>query len=177
MAKANRTLGFLRRNSRIGVSNIKAQAHESLVHSILEYSRTVRDPAAQRDINRLVAVQRRAARSALNRHQRTASVKPMLQEFDRPSLEHLRSRTQVGMLYKSDSRGLAAVRCTLLRQQPLKSPAYPHLNFREDTPPCRPSPQLILPHDGEGTPWNALAPETVTATSLDAFVSRVSKLQ
>ena len=176
MAETNRTLGFLRRNSRIGVSNIKAQAHKSLVRSILEYSRTVRI-LQKRDTNRLVAVQRRAARFALNRHQRTASVKPMLQEFDRPSLEHLRSRARVGMLYKSDSRGLAAVRCTLLRQQPLKSPAYPHLNFREDTPPCRPSPQLILPHDGEGTPWNALAPETVTATSLDAFVSRVSKLQ
>ena len=48
---------------------------------ILEYSCTVWDPAAQKDIDRLETVQRRAARFALNRHQRTASVKLMLQEL------------------------------------------------------------------------------------------------
>ena len=78
VAKTNRTLGFLRHNFRIGESNIKAQAYKSLVCPILEYSCTVSDPAAQKDIDRLETVQRRAARFALNRHQRTASVKLML---------------------------------------------------------------------------------------------------
>ena len=91
VAKANRTLGFLRRNFRIRETNIKAQAYKSLACPILEYSwGTVWDPAAQKDIDRLEAVQRRAARFALNRHQKTASVKQMLQELDWPSLEQLR---------------------------------------------------------------------------------------
>ena len=90
VTKANRTLGFLRRNLRIGATNIKAQAYKSLVHPTLEYSRTVWEPAVQKDINRLEAVQHRAVRFALNRHQRTASVKLMLQELNWPSVEHCR---------------------------------------------------------------------------------------
>ena len=75
------------------------------------------DPAAQRDIDRLQAIQRRATRVALNLHQRIASVKLMLLELDRPSLQHRRRAARLGMLYKVKS-GLAAVKCPLLKQQP-----------------------------------------------------------
>ena len=90
VAKVNRTLGFLRRNLRIRETNIKAQAYKSLVCPILKYSCTVWDPAAQKDIDRTDAVRRRATRFALNRHQKTTSVKKMLQELDWPSLEQRR---------------------------------------------------------------------------------------
>ena len=92
VAKVNRTLGFLRRNLRIRETNIKAQAYKSLVCPILKYSCTVWDPAAQKDINRLDALQCRAARFALNQHQKTASVKQMLQELNWPSLEQRQRR-------------------------------------------------------------------------------------
>ena len=76
VAKANRTLGFLRCNLGIGKSNIKAQlAYKSLVRPLLEYLCT---EAAQKDIDRLEAVQRRATTFAPSRHQRTVSIKLML---------------------------------------------------------------------------------------------------
>ena len=130
VAKANRTLGFLRRNLRIRETNIKVQAYKSLARPILEYSCTEWDPAAQKDIDRLEAVQRRAARFALNRHQKTASVKQMLQELDWPSLEQRRRTARLGMLYKINS-GLAAVKCPLLilEEAAQESPSYPHFNF------------------------------------------------
>lgn len=42
--KANRTLGFLRRNLNIGSTAIKQQAYFSLVRPLVEYSSTVWDP-------------------------------------------------------------------------------------------------------------------------------------
>ena len=117
--------GLSRRNLRIRETNIKAQAYKSLARPILEYScGTVRDPAAQKDIDRLEAAQRRAARFALNRHQKTASVKQMLQELDWPSLEQRRRTAQLGMLYKINS-GLAAVKCPLLKKHPQTPPPPP----------------------------------------------------
>ena len=66
----------------------------------------------------------------------------MLRELDRLSLAYRRRTAQLGMLYKINSGPAAAAAP--------KSPAYPHLNFREETLPCRLSPQLILPRDSEG---------------------------
>ena len=86
---------------RIGATNIKAQAYKSLVCTVLEYSCTVWDPAAQKDIDRLEAVQRRAARFALNQHQRMASAKLMLQELNWPSLEHHEGQHNLACCVKS----------------------------------------------------------------------------
>ena len=90
VAKAKRTMGFLKCNLRIRATKIKAQAYKSLVRPIFdfEHSCTVWDPAAPKDMGRLEAKQCRAARYALNWHQRTASIKLMLQALDWPSLEH-----------------------------------------------------------------------------------------
>ena len=42
--KANRTLGFLRRNLKISSSAIKDRAYKAFVRSILEYASSVWDP-------------------------------------------------------------------------------------------------------------------------------------
>ena len=99
--RQNSQVGFLRCNLRIGATNIKAQAYKSLVCTVLEYSCTVWDPAAQKDIDRLEAVQRRAARFALNQHQRMASAKLMLQELNWPSLEHHEGQHDLACCVKS----------------------------------------------------------------------------
>ena len=103
----------------------------------------------------------------------------MLRELDRLSLAYRRRTAQLGMLYKINSGPAAAAAP--------KSPAYPHLNFREETLPCRLSPQLILPRDSEGMehapcrdglsplPWHlhvegVQAPVDIYPTPLLAFV-------
>ena len=48
--KANKTLGFLRRNLNIGKKEIKKTAYEALIRPILEYSVPVLDPHTANDI-------------------------------------------------------------------------------------------------------------------------------
>ena len=51
--KANKTLGFLRRNLKIGSTSVKAQACKSLVRPSLEYACSVWDPHLKSDINKI----------------------------------------------------------------------------------------------------------------------------
>ena len=83
--KSNKTLGFLRRNLKIGSSNIKEKAYKAFVRPLLEYSATVWDPYTQKNKDRLEAVQRRAARFILNRYHNTSSVTRMLRD---PAVAH-----------------------------------------------------------------------------------------
>jgi hypothetical protein len=59
-SKANKTLGFLRRNLKIPSLRIKEQAYFTLARPLVEYASTVWDPYTQTDINKVEAVQRRA---------------------------------------------------------------------------------------------------------------------
>jgi len=56
------TLGLIWRNVNIRNSQVKQRAYTSLVRPILEYSSTVWDPYTSTAINKIEAVQRRAAR-------------------------------------------------------------------------------------------------------------------
>ena len=72
--KTNRTLGFLRRSLKISSSAIKETAYKAFVKLILEYALSVCDPCTQKSIDKLEAVQRRAARFVLTRYHNTSSV-------------------------------------------------------------------------------------------------------
>jgi hypothetical protein len=63
ISKANRTLGFLRRNIYKCPHDIKSQAYISLVRLHLEYASSVWDPFRKCHINALEMVQRKAARN------------------------------------------------------------------------------------------------------------------
>jgi hypothetical protein len=69
-SKANKTLGFLRRNLKIPSIRIKEQEYFTLARPLVEYASTVWDPYTQTDIhvNKVEAVQRRAARYVANNH-------------------------------------------------------------------------------------------------------------
>ena len=141
---------------------------------IHEYPCAVWDPAAQKDIRRLEAVQRRAARFALNRHQKTASVKQMLQELDWPSLEQRRRRSGLAMLYNTNS-GLAAVKVPLLKKLPQR--ARRSHTSTSGRIPCRVDHRLNSFFPRTVRDWNTLPPQTVSAPSIGAFISRVAKLK
>ena len=66
--KANKILGFLRRNLNIGSTTTKQNAYNSLVRPIVEYASTVWDPYTQKDIHTLEMVQHRGARYVCNKH-------------------------------------------------------------------------------------------------------------
>ena len=85
--KANKSLGFLRRNLRVQSQRLKERAYKALVRPTLEYASSVWDPHNTEDITKLEAVQRRAARWVVNRHRQTSSVASMLHDLKWPSLQ------------------------------------------------------------------------------------------
>jgi hypothetical protein len=71
-SKANRTVGFLRRNLRECTKPVRDASYKTMVRPILEYAATVWDPYTQSSIQTLENVQRRAARYVCNDyHSRT----------------------------------------------------------------------------------------------------------
>jgi hypothetical protein len=106
--KANKTLGFLRRNLNIGSTSVKEQAYKSLVRPSLEYACSVWDPHLKSDINTIEMDQRRAARYVTNRQRSTSSVGDMLQHLKWRSLEDRRRDARLVMMY-TISQGKVAV--------------------------------------------------------------------
>ena len=106
-AKANRTLGFLKRNIKIGSVAIKQQAYFTLVRPLVEYTSTVWDPHTDRNIRKLEMVQRRAAQYVTNRHSNKSSVSDMLQGLDWQTLEDRQRDARLCMLYRVDRRLVA----------------------------------------------------------------------
>ena len=99
-AKANRSLGFLKRNLRINSPSLKAKAYQGLVRPKLEYCASVWDPRPR--------VQSRAARWFLRRYGRTDSVTAMREELGWRSLEQRRADSRLTTLFKI-TRGLLSV--------------------------------------------------------------------
>ena len=90
-AKANRTLGFLRRNLYDCAKKIKDMAYKTLVRPTLDYCSTVWDPHTQLLTNKIEAVQNRAARFVTRDYSRYSSVTAMKQKLDWEPL-HLRRK-------------------------------------------------------------------------------------
>jgi len=98
--KGNSTLGFLRRNLRVGNEDSKTRAYMALVRPTLEYCSTIWNPHTTDQIRKLEMVQRRAARYVTNRYHNTSSVTSMLDHLQWESLESRRTKAQLTMLFK-----------------------------------------------------------------------------
>ena len=100
--KANRTLGFIRRNLGDCNKRVKASAYMSMVRPTLEYSSTVWDPKPQKLQHKLEQVQRKAARFVHSAYtERTPGcVTKMVQDLSWDSLEHRRYIARLLMIFK-----------------------------------------------------------------------------
>eukprot|EP00745_Piridium_sociabile_P036178 TRINITY_DN64420_c0_g1_i5.p1 TRINITY_DN64420_c0_g1~~TRINITY_DN64420_c0_g1_i5.p1 ORF type:complete len:198 (-),score=35.10 TRINITY_DN64420_c0_g1_i5:198-791(-) len=101
--KANSMLGFLKRNLKNASRTTKTNAYVALVRPHLEYCCSVWNPHPDDNktmINKIEAVQRRAARYVTNQYQRTSSVTAMLSELEWESLASRRTKYQMTMFYK-----------------------------------------------------------------------------
>ena len=79
--KANQTLCFLKRNIRVHKKDLKSVAYKALFRPQLEYASTVWCPHHDKDINKVEAVQRRAARWGTRDYKYTSSVTAMLKDI------------------------------------------------------------------------------------------------
>ena len=166
--KANRSLGFLRRNVQVNNTNLKTTAYKALVRPQLEYASTVWDPWTETNIRKLEAVQRTAARYITNSWHNRSSVDDMISVLGWPSLAKRRLFNRITMMYKithqlvavnADSQYItpALYRSTrthpLAYHQPQSTTNYHKFSFFPNTV----------------STWNRLPTEIASASSLEEF--------
>ena len=100
VSKANGMLGFVRRNLSNAPRKVKIQAYKSLVCPHIEYCSSVWDPHTSRNIKKVEAVQRRAARFIMNDYGRKSSVTAMLKEIQLQSLQERRLNQKLITMHK-----------------------------------------------------------------------------
>ena len=99
--KANSTRAFLQRNLSKCPTNIKAKCYTTFIRPSVEFTSTVWDPHTKRNIDKLEAVQRKAARFVLNDYARTSSVTTMLTTLRWDTLQRRRHIAKIAMTLTS----------------------------------------------------------------------------
>ena len=172
--KANKTLGFLRRNLTISSTSVKEQAYKSLVRPSLEYACSVWDPYLNEDINKIEKVQRRAARYVTNKYRNTSSVSNMIDNLNWRSLVDRRTDSRLTMLYKISHDKVAVPRTDRLIP-PLRHSRYTH-SLSYQIPSCRTQTwqQSFFPRTIKN--WNSLPLNVVMSDTTESFKASVSAL-
>ena len=98
--KANRTLGYIRRNIRTKHKGIRQTACQTLVRPQLEYASPVWSPHTDTNVSKIETVQRRAARWVTNDYSSFSSVTQMFNTLGWRSLEQIRADARLFMFYK-----------------------------------------------------------------------------
>ena len=109
--KANRTLGFLRRNLAACPLDVNESAYKGLVRPILEYGSSVWDPQSILLQDELEKVQKRAARFVMSGNYvdyETGSMTGILKQLKWESLKNRRKDSRLIMLYKG-LKGAASI--------------------------------------------------------------------
>ena len=168
--KANKTLGFLRRNLKISAIKLKETAYKTYVRPILEYAATVWNPFSAKHIDRLEAVQRRAARFVVNRYHNRSSVSEMIDRLQWPSLQQRRKSSRLIMLYKIINDYIKintpSIKPAPTRQRRGNQHQLCQLRCRTSYRQHSFLPETIRD-------WNELPEDVAGAATLDTFMSRV----
>ena len=172
--KANKSLGFIRRNMRGCKSSVKDVAYKAIVRPTLEYAATVWDPYTNQHINSIEMVQRRAARFVANNYHdfSPGTITNILEKQQWETLQARRSKARLTMMFKilhgevdipanqyitsGDSRTRGAHR---LREIPSSKDVYKFSFF----------PRTVRQ-------WNHLPSETATAKSVEGFKVLLGRL-
>jgi hypothetical protein len=180
--KANKTLGFLRRNLKISSSKLKDSAYKTLVRPILEYAAVVWDPHTETNCSKLEAVQRRAARFVCNDYRRTSSVTAMLERLSWKTLQQRRKEARLIMFYKI-RHSIVQLDKDLIETRMIDKPVRPRRgeSRQHDQQYVEDNSNLQDYRLGSFFPrtvgdWNKLRQKDVEADTLGAFTSRVRSL-
>ena len=168
--KANRTLGFLRRNIKTNTV-IKTKAYQALVRPHLEYACQVWDPHKQSDIQMLENVQRRAARFVAARYHNTSSVSEMLDMLQWETLEQRRAKLRLLFLYKI-SKNIVDLNAENYLLPSTSRYSTHYLNYRRPNTTTNYHKYSFFPRTiGQ---WNNLSPEIKQSSSLELFKTKLS---
>ena len=99
--KANKSLGFLRRNLKAKSPELREILYKAIARPQLEYAAPVWDPYIQEDIQRIEMVQRREARWVLSDYSTYSNVSDMLGRLGWRTLEQRRADSRLVLFYKT----------------------------------------------------------------------------
>ena len=174
--KANKTLGFLRRNLVIGSKKTREQAYKAFVRPVLEYCSPVWDPHAEKDKTALDKVQNRAARWVARRFDHTTDVNDITASLSWTPLKTRRRIKRLSTFYKFHKNLIQikseyAPKPTQSRRTERNFHPYQYETFAHRTQYRLSSyfPQTVRD-------WNALPAEVVAAPDLDSFEARLAAL-
>ena len=171
--KANSSLSFLRRNIGHCPQQIKSQAYTTYVRPILEYASCAWAPYTMYDINRLEAIQNRAARFTMSDYSRFSSVSSMKSQLNWDLLQSRRQKAKATMMYKIHHHLIDIQAPTLLI--PLVTITRGH-NLRYQQIRCRLDLYKYSFFPSSVQLWNGLPVAVAEATSLDAFKHGLSSV-
>lgn len=173
--KANRTLGFLKRNIKTKQSKVREMAYNTLVRPQLEYASPIWDPYTKGKILQIEKVQRRAARWTSNNFDPRSSVTGMLDDLGWRTLEQRRADARLCLFYKI-VYGLVAIPMPDYIQPNPRVSRYCHsMTFRQVQTSRNFYKYSFFPLGI--VQWNALPAAVVCLPTLDAFKDAVGRLQ
>ncbi len=101
-ARANRALGFIRRQLGKCSQEVKLKAYTTLVRPHLEYASCAWDPHTDSHINQIEMVQHRAARFILNQHSWQDSVTDIISSLKLDTLQSRRKKARLCLFFEID---------------------------------------------------------------------------
>ena len=168
-AKANKKLGFLKRNVKVKDRDLKEKAYKAIVRPTTEYCATVWDPYYLKQATTLEKVQRRAARWVTGRFHNTSSVSSMLNDLGWRDLCQRRVDSRLCMAFKV-VHGLVAIPAghfiKVQREGVHLQQIYAKQNY-----------YLYSFFPRTVSDWNQLPGDTLSAKSLAIFKDRVATFQ
>ena len=137
-----------------------------MVRPTLEYASTVWDPFTQRNIKKVEAVQRRAARFAFSDYRHTSSPSQMIEDLGWQSMQNRRSNAKVVMVYRITFGLVDIPAASFFHPTSLNTRGH---SLRYLVPYCRTDTYSNSFFPSGIRLWNQLPEDLVTAPSLVAF--------
>ena len=176
-SKANKKLGFLRRNLKGSPATIRKIAFTSIIRSSLEYGSTIWDPYLVTQRKAIEQVQNRAIRwiMGLGPHQ-TCSITQLRKELDLESLEERRLQQRLVLLFKVVNGDVMVTPDELgLQKADARTRSAHKHKFKEKRAPTD---RLKFSPVFRTVPtWNRLPAHVAEAGSVDSFKSQLAALR
>lgn len=171
--KANRMLGYVRRNFHSAPSSVKLLLFQTLVRSQLDYASSIWDPSTEVLSNQLEMIQNNAARFILSNYQRAASVSMMKTNLNLPSLTSRRKIARLCLFHKIFSH--STLHHALLPPPSYVSSRLDHLH-KVGIPTCNTKAffHSFIPRTSRE--WNHLPSDVATISNQDLFRSAVCNI-